>query len=136
MNAAALAAFIPGPFRGLVRYQPTPAVDARGSFLKIFHQPTFAAAGFDFVSREDFHSVSRRGVLRGMHFQAPPAAQTKLVTCLRGRLLDVILDLRRGEPTYGRHWSIELSAAAPQVLLLPAGLAHGFLALEDETEVH
>ena len=87
MNAAALAAFIPGPFRGLVRYQPTPAVDARGSFLKIFHQPTFAAAGFDFVSREDFHSVSRRGVLRGMHFQVAPHAQAKIVGVQRAGAL-------------------------------------------------
>jgi dTDP-4-dehydrorhamnose 3,5-epimerase len=128
--------FTPGPFRGLAVYTPRIARDARGEFTKSFHQPTFASAGIDFVSREDFHSVSRRGVVRGMHFQAPPAGQAKLVSCLRGRILDVLLDLRRSEPTYGQFWSIELSPAEPRVLFLPVGLAHGFLALEDGAEVH
>ncbi len=128
--------FAPGPFRGLAVYTPRSSQDARGGFTKTFHQPTFAAAGIDFVSREDFHSVSHRGVVRGMHFQVPPGAQAKLVSCLRGRILDVLIDLRRGEPTYGQHWSIVLSAAEPRVLIIPIGLAHGFLALEHGSEVH
>jgi dTDP-4-dehydrorhamnose 3,5-epimerase len=124
-----LAAEIPG----LMLLQPPVFHDLRGSFTKVFHEESFRAAGLPFSPREEFFTVSRKGVLRGMHFQLPPAAQDKVVFCPRGRALDVVLDLRRASPTFGRHFSRELSGTNLELIFIPAGLAHGFLALEDDT---
>lgn len=120
---------------GAVLLTPVTRSDARGCFVKTFHLPDWAALGIEFTMREEFYSVSARGVLRGMHFQAPPAAHAKVVTCLRGRVLDVILDLRADSPAYGRHLALELDDRRRQLLYLPTGIAHGFLALEDDTLV-
>jgi dTDP-4-dehydrorhamnose 3,5-epimerase len=85
---------------------------------------------------QDNQSSSRRaGTLRGLHFQRPPAAQAKLVGVLRGRVLDVAVDIRRGSPTYGQHVSTELTAASGQQVYIPAGFAHGFLTLEEDVLV-
>jgi dTDP-4-dehydrorhamnose 3,5-epimerase len=105
--------------------------DDRGVFVKTFHAGQLADAGLRFELREEFYSVSRRGVLRGMHFQTPPFAHQKLVACMAGRVLDVLVDLRRGSVTFGAACSLELNAERPQLLWIPPGIAHGFLSLED-----
>lgn len=87
-----------------------------------------------FALREEFYSVSKRGVIRGMHFQVPPADHTKIVVCMTGKILDVVLDLRPGK-YYGRSWSIPLDSAQPRTLVLPPGVAHGFLSLSDNSIV-
>ncbi len=109
--------------------------DDRGFFSETYNQVAFEeiVPGVKFV--QDNHSLSRQaGVLRGLHFQLPPYAQGKLVRTPRGRVLDVIVDLRVGSPTYGRHESIELSADNWKQLWVPAGFAHAFCTLEADTE--
>jgi dTDP-4-dehydrorhamnose 3,5-epimerase len=82
---------------------------------------------------QDNQSLSEAGVLRGMHFQVPPFAQSKLVRVIRGSVLDVVIDIRKGSPTYGKHFTIELSERNKTMLYIPTGFAHGFLTLEDQT---
>ncbi len=117
---------IPGVF--LIRHQPR--YDFRGSFTKLLHPSDF---GFkrdsSFQLRESFVSWSESGVLRGMHFQSPPHAHEKAVTCLAGRVLDVVLDLRRSSPTFGCSVGFELDGAAPSTVWIPVGCAHGFAVL-------
>jgi dTDP-4-dehydrorhamnose 3,5-epimerase len=126
---------IPTGFDGLVILQPRVFTDHRGLFVKTFHEPLFRKLGIPFQPREEFYSISARHVLRGMHFQRPPEAHAKLVYCLSGRVLDVALDLRRQSATYGRAFARELHPANRELLFLPAGFAHGFLALEDNSLV-
>lgn len=111
--------------------QPRIVADTRGSFVKTFHAPTFAARGLrtDFV--EEYYSTSVVGVIRGMHFQLPPSDHVKLVTCLAGDVLDVVVDLRHGSPTAFRHRAIRLSAQSGMGLYLPSGCAHGFMSLSE-----
>lgn len=120
---------------GLEVLRPKHFKDQRGSFVKTFHLDAFQALGLPFEPREGFYSVSGRDVVRGMHFQVPPAAHRKLVYCIRGRILDVVVDLRLGSPFYRRVYSRELSSDAPELLFITVGLAHGFLSLEDESLV-
>ena len=124
---------IPTGFPGLCVLQPRHFKDQRGTFVKTYHQGLFADLGIHFTPREEFYSISRRGVLRGMHFQLPPAAHSKLVYCARGRVLDVVVDLRRGSPGFQQTFSRELSGAAPELVFIPIGFAHGFLSLEDDS---
>lgn len=105
--------------------------DARGAFVKTFHQPTFEASGLRTDWREEFYSSSVRGVVRGMHFQTPPADHAKLVFCVAGSVLDVVLDLRMGSPTFGQHRSLELSEANATGLYIPTGCAHGFVSTSE-----
>lgn len=115
---------------------PERFADDRGSLAEVYNRRTLADAGIDIVFVQDNHSSSRRrGTVRGLHFQAPPRAQDKLVRVVRGSVFDVAVDLRRGSPTYGRHVSAVLSAGAWSQLLVPAGFAHGFMTLEPDTEV-
>lgn len=109
--------------------------DARGRFAKTFHAPSFAAAGLatDFV--EAFHTMSRRGVLRGMHLQLPPHAHAKLVSCVAGEVFDVLLDLRVGSPSYGAHRVFELRDDEPRAIYVAPGVAHGFYAVSDRAVV-
>ena len=110
--------------------------DARGFVSETFNQRDLAAAGIDFHSVQDNRSVSlRKGTVRGLHFQAPPFAQAKLVRVSRGSIFDVAVDIRRGSPTYGRHVSLVLNAEDGGQMLIPAGFAHGFCTLEPDTEV-
>src|SRR6266404_3584483 len=97
-------------FPGLLVLQPRIFEDRRGLFVKTFHADLFRELGISFDLREEFYSISAKGVLRGMHFQLPPAAHSKLVYCLGGRVLDVMLDMRRSSPTFGRAFSCELDA--------------------------
>lgn len=116
---------------GLQVIRPRIFQDARGSFVKTFHADQFRGLGLDFEPREEFFSTSAKGVLRGMHFQVPPAAHAKLVYCIAGSVLDVVLDLRKHSPTFGRSCARELSAASREMFFIPVGFAHGFLALDD-----
>ena len=118
---------------GLVVLQPRVFRDQRGEFVKTFHAGLFRQLGLEFEPREEFFSTSAHGVLRGMHFQLPPDAIAKLVYCIKGRLLDVVLDMRRSSPTFGVSFSRELSAVNRELIFVPVGFAHGFLALEDDT---
>ena len=117
---------------GCLVLQPRVVTDMRGRFTKVFHAPSFAAHGLVTQFAEEYYSVSRRGVLRGMHFQRPPADHVKVVYCTAGAVLDVVVDLRRESPTYGRHARVELSAERGNMLYVPRGLAHGFLVIEEE----
>ena len=110
--------------------------DPRGYFAETYVRRDFAAAGIgqEFVQDNQSYS-SARGTVRGLHFQIPPFAQAKLVRVLRGRILDVVVDLRRASPSYGRHLSVELSADTGDQLYVPAGFAHGFCTLAADTEV-
>ena len=110
--------------------------DSRGFFMEPYNRRTFASLGFDHDWVQDNHSLSARpGVLRGLHFQAPPHAQDKLVRCGRGRLFDVAVDIRKGSPTYGQWVGYELSFENGQQLLIPAGFLHGFVTREPDTEI-
>jgi dTDP-4-dehydrorhamnose 3,5-epimerase len=105
---------------------PTVARDRRGSFVKTFHREAFAAAGLAHDFAEEYYSVSRQGVLRGLHFQVPPRDHAKLVYCVAGSVLDALLDLRRGSPTYGEHRLVTLSSRRRNLVYVAPGLAHGF----------
>lgn len=110
--------------------------DARGWFTESYHRDRLAASGItcDFV--QDNHSFSAaRGTLRGLHFQAPPAAQAKLVRCIQGAIWDVAVDIRVGSPTFGQWVATELTAAGGEQLYVPIGFAHGFVTLTDDVEV-
>jgi dTDP-4-dehydrorhamnose 3,5-epimerase len=120
-------------FEGLLRMRPPTSRDARGLFVKTFHEQWHQALGISFVIREEFYSISAKGVLRGMHFQAPPAAHSKMVYCLRGRVLDVCLDMRRNSPRFGQAFACELNVTDREVLFIPPGFAHGFASLEDDS---
>lgn len=110
--------------------------DSRGWFSETYNRRALAEQGIEVAFVQDNQSYSREaGVLRGLHFQLPPFAQAKLVRVLRGRVLDVAVDLRRRSPTFGRHVAVELSAEDGVQLFIPVGFAHGFLTLEAETEV-
>ena len=112
---------------------PKRHVDGRGWFSEIFHEKRLRDLGITCRFVQDNQAISRRaGTLRGLHFQLPPAAQAKLVSVLRGRILDVAVDIRRGSPTFGKHVSTELSAENGRQLYIPVGFAHGYLTLEDD----
>ncbi len=121
---------------GVLLLEPRRFGDARGFFSESWNRKTLAQHGVstDFV--QDNHSMSDTvGTLRGLHFQAPPTAQAKLVRCGRGRFLDVAVDIRKGSPTYGNWVSYELSFDNGLQLYIPAGFAHGFLTREPMTEI-
>jgi len=110
--------------------------DERGWFVETYNAERYAGLGIDVTFVQDNHSMSRDpGVLRGLHWQAPPHAQDKLVRCVRGSIWDVAVDVRRGSPTFGRWVSAELSADNGHQLFVPVGFAHGFVTLEPGTEV-
>lgn len=120
---------------GVLLLRPAAREDARGAFVKCFHAGDFAALGLECGWRESYYSVSRRNVIRGMHFQTPPDDHAKLVTAVAGRMRDVVLDLRRGSPAYGRHLAVELSERDRTLIYLPRGVAHGFGVLGDSATV-
>ena len=110
--------------------------DDRGWFTEVYSAPAFAARGIADAFVQDNHSFSApRLTLRGLHYQTPPRAQAKLVRCIRGSILDVAVDIRRGSPTYGKWRSTVLSAENGHQLYVPVGYAHGFLTLEADCEV-
>ncbi len=112
---------------------PKRHVDDRGWFSETFHEKRLHDVGLTCQFVQDNQSMSKRaGTLRGLHFQLPPAAQAKLVSVMRGRILDVAVDIRRDSPTFGKSVSIELSAESGRQLYIPIGFAHGCLTLEDD----
>lgn len=121
---------------GVVLLTPQRFGDERGWFAETWNARRMAEAGLDFAFCQDNHSHSRdAGTLRGLHYQRPPAAQTKLVRCSRGRVFDVAVDIRAGSPTYGQWRGVVLSAGNGCQLLVPRGFLHGFLTLEPDCEV-
>ncbi len=120
---------------GLFELKPIVRGDRRGSFVKIFHAETFAELGLATDFKEECFSTSIKNVLRGLHFQTPPADHVKLVTCIEGAIKDVVVDLRKKSVTFGKHFMIELSAEKSNMLYIPKGLAHGFLTLSDRATI-
>ena len=115
---------------------PERFVDNRGFFAETYSQRRYAEMGIDVEFVQDNHSLSHAvGTLRGLHFQAPPAAQGKLVRCGRGAIFDVAVDIRRGSPTYGQWEGYELTAENGHQLYVPVGFAHGFVTLEPDSEI-
>jgi len=121
------------PFNGLILIQPRVFSDGRGYFFESWNRQKFLDLGIPADYVQDNQSGSAGNVIRGLHVQLPPHAQGKLVRVIRGAVLDVVLDLRRNEPTFGQHFSIHLSAKDHQMLYIPEGFAHGFRTLEDDT---
>lgn len=121
------------PFPGLLVIEAFRHTDARGVFVKTFQADRFRQLGANFEPREEFYSSSHRNVVRGMHFQLPPHDVEKLVYCSRGRFLDVLIDLRKGSPTYRQVTTVELDSERPLLVYQPRGIAHGFLAREDDS---
>lgn len=121
---------------GVYAIEPERHVDERGWFARMYYRPDFAEHGIDFTPVQvSVSSNARRGTLRGLHFQADPAPEAKLVTCTRGSAFDVAVDLRADSPAYGRWTSVELTAESGRAVYVPPGCAHGFQTLEDETEL-
>lgn len=125
--------FIETPIKGLLIIEPKVWRDERGYFFESFNQKTFAETGISLEFVQDNQSFSQKGALRGLHAQANPFAQGKLVRVIQGRVLDVAVDIRTNSPTYGQHFSIELSAENFKMLWVPPGFLHGFATLEDQT---
>ncbi len=107
--------------------------DNRGSFCETYNKQLFAAHGLNMDFVQDNQSISRKGVVRGLHLQVPPFAQGKLVRVVHGSAIDVAVDLRRQSPTFGQHVTVELNAKDSVLFWIPEGFAHGFAALEDNT---
>ena len=128
-------AFIQTDFPGLIIIEPTVFADSRGYFFESYNENNFKAAGINIRFVQDNQSSSSYGVIRGLHYQLHPHAQTKLIRVLSGSILDVVVDLRKGSPTYGRVFSLELSAVNNKQLLIPKGFAHGFSVLSETAEV-
>jgi dTDP-4-dehydrorhamnose 3,5-epimerase len=121
---------------GLCEIRPARIGDSRGFFSEVWNAERMAEAGFQLDFVQDNHSSSAaKGVLRGLHFQMPPAAQHKLIRVSRGSVFDVAVDIRRGSATFGQWAGVILSAELWNQLLVPPGFAHGFLTLEEQTEV-
>ena len=116
---------------GVVIIEPRIFKDARGYFFESYSKKEFdeKVAHVDFV--QDNESCSTRGVMRGLHFQRPPYTQAKLVRCVKGAVLDVAVDIRKGSPTYGRHVAVELTEDNHRQFFIPKGFAHGFAVLSD-----
>ncbi len=127
--------FIKTPIKGLLVVRPETGRDARGTFSENYKATEFRKAGIKTLFVQENRSVSRRNVLRGLHYQRAPHAQAKLVRCGRGRIFEVAADLRPNSPTFGRAYAIELSEANGLMLYIPEGFAHGFYALTDKAEV-
>jgi len=127
--------FITTLFPGLLIYEPQVFNDDRGYFFESYNENKFIADGVAMKFVQDNQARSTYGVIRGLHFQKDPYAQTKLIRTLSGNILDVVVDIRKGSPTYGKVFSIELSAENKKQLLVPRGFAHGYSVLTETAEV-
>jgi dTDP-4-dehydrorhamnose 3,5-epimerase len=126
--------FIRTEIHDVVICEPTIHGDDRGYFVETFRADKLEEfLGYKINFCQDNESKSSRGVLRGLHYQLPPHAQTKLVRVIQGKVLDVAVDIRKNSPTFGKHVAVELSAENKRQLLVPRGFAHGFVVLEDDT---
>ena len=123
-------------FRGLAVVQSLVHADKRGSFYRTFCVQELATSGLPFALLQSSIATNRkRHTLRGLHFQKPPHDESKLVRCIAGAIYDVVVDLRKDEPTFGRWFAVELNEESATGLLIPAGMAHGFCTLRDDTKV-
>jgi dTDP-4-dehydrorhamnose 3,5-epimerase len=121
---------------GVLIIEPAVFGDHRGWFMETFSEAKFQEQGLQLQFVQDNHSFSAtNGTLRGLHYQVNPKAQTKLVRCTKGAIFDVAVDIRRGSPSYGKWFGIELTADNKKQLLIPKGFAHGFMTLTDDVEV-
>lgn len=126
--------FIKTQIPEIIIIEPKVHGDNRGYFVETFRQDKLESfVGYKINFCQDNESKSSRGVLRGLHYQLPPMAQTKLVRVIQGRVLDVAVDIRKNSPTFGKHVSVELTAENKRQVLIPRGFAHGFIVLEDDT---
>lgn len=128
--------FTPAPLEGAYVIDLDIMSDNRGFFARLFCKEEFVKHGLngDFIQANNSHSI-HKGTLRGLHYQLAPKAETKLVRCIKGSLYDVILDLRKDSPTFGKSYGAILSADNRRMMYVPQGFAHGFLTLEDDSEV-
>ena len=124
--------FIKTSIDGVVIVEPTAYGDSRGYFMETYQKEDFKAGGIDIDFVQDNQSMSTKGVLRGLHFQKPPHAQSKLVRVVKGAVLDVAVDIRKGSPTFGKHVAVELTGENRRQVFIPRGFAHGFAVLSDE----
>ena len=122
-------------FPGLLVFDPVLHQDERGYFFETYNEQAWEKQGISIRFVQDNQSYSRRGVIRGLHYQLEPYHQAKLIRVLSGRIIDVAVDLRQGSPSYGRHMAIELSAENKKQFFIPAGFAHGFSVLSESAEV-
>jgi len=127
--------FISTDIPDLLIFEPNVFEDSRGYFFESYNQNTCAQGGVDTVFVQDNQARSVYGVIRGLHYQLNPTAQTKFIRALSGTILDVVVDIRIGSPTYGKHFSIELSAENKRQLYIPHGFAHGYAVLSETAEV-
>lgn len=123
------------PIEGLYVINTKPIVDLRGSFTKTFHVDVFTELGLNTDWKEEYFSISKKNVIRGMHFFTPPEDHFKLVTCINGAVLDVICDLRKKSPSFKTVFSIQLNAEEAKQVYIPKGCAHGFLSLEESSKL-
>ncbi len=121
----------PSKIEGCFELQHNVFEDSRGQFLKLFNKDAFAAHNLDTTLSEEYYSVSYKNVIRGLHFQIPPMEHVKLVTCVDGNVIDVVVDLRTDSPTYGQYAQFELSSNNKNSVYIPKGLAHGFCVQSD-----
>jgi dTDP-4-dehydrorhamnose 3,5-epimerase len=125
--------FTPQSIPEIILFEPMVHGDERGYFAETFRQDVFdKAVGFKVDFIQDNESSSSRGVLRGLHFQLPPHAQSKLVRVIKGAVLDVAVDIRQGSPTFGQHVAVELTEENKHQLFIPRGFAHGFVVLSEQ----
>lgn len=127
-------AMIETPFKGLWVFEPTVYYDERGYFFESYNRRVWAEVGIDADMVQANQARSTKGVLRGLHYQVAPMAQSKLVRVVEGEVLDVVVDLRENSPTYGQWYSIRLSAENKKQLFVPRGFAHGYVVLSDTAE--
>ena len=128
--------FIQGDLAGLWIFEPKVFEDERGYFFESYNHKRFVeATGFEGEFVQDNHSLSKYGVMRGIHFQVPPHAQSKLVRVLRGRVVDIAVDLRKTSSTFGKYQAVELSAENKKQFFIPVGFGHAFVVLSEEAEV-
>jgi dTDP-4-dehydrorhamnose 3,5-epimerase len=128
--------FIQHDLSGIIEYIPTKFHDDRGHFYESYNQTRFAANGITENFVQDNYSFSTAGVIRGLHFQKEPHGQGKLVRCMTGKVMDVVVDLRKSSPTFGQHGTYILDAEIGNMLYIPVGFAHGFVALTDAIFVY
>lgn len=124
------------PIEGLYVVETNAFVDNRGAFARWFCEDELAEIiGNRHIKNVNFSRTVKKGSIRGMHFQKPPKAEMKLVRCIRGRILDVVVDIRKNSPTFLQHYAVELSAENMKLFVIPEGFAHGFQSLEDNSEI-
>ena len=122
---------IESSIEGCFELQPTIFKDERGRLVKTFHEDSFLSLNLETNYKEEYYSISNRNVLRGLHFQLPPHDHVTCVTCISGKIFDVVVDLRINSPTFKSHFSIELDSVKGNMLYIPRGLAHGFYVISE-----